>query len=68
MIISGHLGLQVTVTNKSGLLYSLTIAIESWYSCYIFYWDLVKDDAKIIFLLIFSIVVLLESTIFYKSK
>ena len=48
LIILGQFGLQVTVINKSGFPYSLTIAIESWYNCCIYLIDPVKDDGRII--------------------
>ena len=36
--ISFHLGLQVMVTNRSGFPLADTMAIASWYSCFMFLW------------------------------
>ncbi len=60
--------MQVIVTNKSSFSYFLTIAIESWYNYYIYLVNSVKDNDKIIFLSILSIIASLSETISCNSK
>ena len=45
--ISAHSGLQVTVTKRSGLPNSLTIAIESWNRLSMYLGPDTKEDGKI---------------------